>query len=130
MTMPRTRSSIACSKPHKLPGILTRRGPRAAASSRGWRCLRRSGSVRQPADLGGGAAHNPGSLVIRARAAVSSDAPVAAQTWGPVYGCHALASDVGSYNGDGIGPTPAFQPSRCFFDAEPVLAPPFLTGMS
>ena len=108
--MPRTRSAIAraAPKPHKLPtDILTRVAAfacddelaRLALSAKSalaaldnqqiWAAAVRTnhGGLRMRAD-------EPSGLRAAARLAE------ARTNRGPVYGCHALASDVGSYNGD------------------------------
>ena len=126
--MPRTRSSIAraAPKPHKLPtDILTRVAAfvcddelaRLALSSKSalaaldnqqiWAAVLRT---------------NHGGLVIRAEPSGLKAAARLAEARkhkGPVYGCHALASDVGSYNSDAYWADAMFQPEpyRVFYSA-------------
>ncbi len=142
--MPRTRSSIAraAPKPHKLPtDILTRVAAfvcddelaRLALSSKSalaaldnqqiWAATLRT---------------NHGGLVIRAEPSGLKAAARLAEARtnkGPVYGCHALASDVTSWNSDAYWADAMFQPEpyRVFYSAtvggERLLcAATFLTG--
>ena len=142
--MPRTRSSIAraAPKPHKLPtDILTRVAAfardddlaRLALSAKSalaaldnqqiWAAAVRTnhGGLRIRAD-------EPSGLKAAARLAE------ARTNRGPVYGCHALASDVSSYGGGPYWVDGMFQPEpyRVFYSAmgaERVLcAATFLTG--
>ena len=142
--MPRTRSAIAraAPKPHKLPtDILTRVAAfacddelaRLALSAKSalaaldnqqiWAAAVRTnhGGLRIRAD-------EPSGLKAAARLAE------ARTNRGPVYGCHALASDVGSYNGDAYWVDAMFQPEpyRVFYSAmggeQLICAATFLTG--
>ena len=142
--MPRTRSSIAraAPKPHKLPtDILTRVAAftcddelaRLALSSKSalavldnqqiWAAAVRTnhGGLRIRAD-------EPSGLKAAARLAE------ARTNRGPVYGCHALASDVSSYGGGPYWVDGMFQPEpwRVYYSAmgngRALCAATFLTG--
>ena len=142
--MPRTRSSIAraAPKPHKLPtDILTRVAAyacddelaRLALSAKSalaaldnqqiWAAAVRTnhGGLRIRAD-------EPSGLKAAARLAE------ARTNRGPVYGCHALASDVTSYGGGPYWVDGLFQPEpwRVFYgamgDGRVLCAATFLTG--
>ena len=141
--MPRTRSSIAraAPKPHKLPtDILTR----VAAFARDDELARLALSAKSALAAldnqqiwAATLRTNHGGLRIRAESSGLKAAARLAEARtnrGPVYGCHALASDVASYNGDAYWADAMFQPEpyRVFYSAmggERLLcAATFLTG--
>ena len=141
--MPRTRSSIAraAPKPHKLPtDILTRVAAYACDDELARLALSAKSALAALDNQQIWAAAlrtNHGGLVIRAEpsglkaAARLADART---NKGPVYGCHALASDVTSYGGRPVWVDGMFQPEpwRVYYSAmgnERVLcAATFLTG--
>jgi hypothetical protein len=142
--MPRTRSSIAraAPKPHKLPtDILTR----VAAFARDDELARLALSAKSALAAldnqqiwAATLRTNHGGLVIRAEPSGLKAAARLAEARtnkGPVYGCHALASDVTSWNSDAYWADAMFQPEpyRVFYSAtvggERLLcAATFLTG--
>ena len=141
--MPRTRSSIAraAPKPHKLPtDILTR----VAAFARDDELARLALSAKSALAAldnqqiwAATLRTNHGGLRIRAESSGLKAAARLAEARtnrGPVYGCHALASDVGSYNGDAYWVDAMFQPEpyRVFYSAmggeQLICAATFLTG--
>ena len=141
--MPRTRSSIsrAAPKPHKLPtDILTRVAAFACDDELARLALSAKSALAALDNQQIWAATlrtNHGGLVIRAEPSGLKAAARLAEARtnrGPVYGCHALASDVGSYNGDAYWADAMFQPEpyRVFYSAmggERLLcAATFLTG--
>ena len=141
--MPRTRSSIAraAPKPHKLPtDILTRVAAYASDDELARLALSSKSALAALDNQQIWAAvlrTNHGGLVIRAEPSGLQAAARLAEARkhkGPVYGCHALASDVGSYNSDAYWADAMFQPEpyRVFYSAlgaERVLcAATFLTG--
>ena len=141
--MPRTRSSIAraAPKPHKLPtDILTRVAAFACDDELARLALSSKSALAALDNQQIWAAvlrTNHGGLVIRAEPSGLQAAARLAEARkhkGPVYGCHALASDVGSYNSDAYWADAMFQPEpyRVFYSAlgaERVLcAATFLTG--
>ena len=140
--MPRTRSSIAraAPKPHKLPtDILTRVAAFACDDELARLALSAKSALAALDNQQIWAATlrtNHGGLVIRAEPSGLKAAARLAEARtnkGPVYGCHALASDVGSYS-DAYWVDAMFQPERyrAFYSAEGgerlFCAATFLTG--
>ena len=141
--MPRTRSSIAraAPKPHKLPtDILTRVAAFTCDNDLARLALSAKSALAALDNQQIWAATlrtNHGGLVIRAEPSGLKAAARLAEARtnrGPVYGCHALASDVGSYNGDAYWVDAMFQPEpyRVFYSAmggeQLICAATFLTG--
>ena len=141
--MPRTRSSIAraAPKPHKLPTDIMTRVAAYACDDELARLALSAKSALAALDnqqiWAAAVRTNHGGLRIRAdepsglRAAARLAS--ARTNRGPVYGCHALASDVGSYS-DAYWVDAMFQPERyrAFYSAEGgerlFCAATFLTG--
>ena len=142
--MPRTRSAIAraAPKPHKLPtDILTRVAAFACDDELARLALSAKSALAALDNQQIWAATlrtNHGGLVIRAEPSGLKAAARLAEARtnkGPVYGCHALASDVTSWNSDAYWADAMFQPEpyRVFYSAtvggERLLcAATFLTG--
>ena len=142
--MPRTRSSIAraAPKPHKLPtDILTR----VAAFARDDDLARLALTAKSAltaldnqqiwaatlrTNHGGLRVDTSRESGLRAAKCLAE----ARKNRGPVYGCHALASDVGSYNSDAYWADAMFQPEpyRVFYSAmggeQLICTATFLTG--
>ena len=142
--MPRTRSSIAraAPKPHKLPtDILTRVAAFACDDELARLALSAKSALAALDNQQIWAATlrtNHGGLRIntsRESGLRAAKRLAEARTnKGPVYGCHALASDVSSYNGDAYWVDAMFQPEpyRVFYSAmggeQLICAATFLTG--
>ena len=141
--MPRTRSAIAraAPKPHKLPtDILTRVAAFACDDELARLALSAKSALAALDNQQIWAATlrtNHGGLVIRAESSGLRAAKRLAEARtnkGPVFGCHALASDVSSYGGGPYWVDGMFQPEpwRVYYgamgDGRVLCAATFLTG--
>ena len=121
--MPRTRSSIAraAPKPHKLPTDILTRVAAFACDVELARLALSSKSALAALDnqqiWAATLRTNHGGLVIRAEPSGLKAAARLAEARtnkGPVYGCHALASDVTSWNSDAYWADASPSPTGCF----------------